>query len=48
MVKRDIEIANFKPVDFFEVEAQFTHADMSFKAKLQNEVRIEKKSVPKA
>ena len=43
VVKRDIEIANFKPVDFFEVEAQFTHADMPFKAKLQNEERIEKK-----
>ncbi|MHC5780303.1 DNA topoisomerase III [Aliivibrio fischeri] len=45
VVKRDIEIANFKPVDFFEVEAQFTHADIPFKAKLQNKKRIDKKDV---
>lgn len=45
VVKRDIEIANFKPVDFFEVEAQFTHADIPFKAKLQNKKRIDKKDL---
>ena len=45
VVKRDIEIANFKPVDFFEVDAQFTHDDVLFKAKLQSDERIEKKDI---
>ncbi|MGR6863454.1 DNA topoisomerase [Aliivibrio salmonicida] len=45
VVKRDIEIANFKPVDFFEVDAQFTHDDVLFKAKLQSDERIEKKEI---
>nr|AKN36969.1 DNA topoisomerase III [Aliivibrio fischeri] len=43
VVKRDIEIANFKPVDFFEINAHFTHDNVAFKAKLQQEERCEKK-----
>lgn len=43
VVKRDIEIANFKPVDFFEINAHFTHDNVSFKAKLQSETRCENK-----
>lgn len=35
VVKRDLEIANFKPVPFFDVDAYFSHDDIEFKAKWQ-------------
>ncbi|HFU0229596.1 TPA: DNA topoisomerase III [Vibrio parahaemolyticus] len=35
VVKRDLEIANFKPVPFFDVEAHFEHDNIAFKAKWQ-------------
>lgn len=33
VVKRDLEIANFKPLPFFDIDAHFTHDDIDFKAK---------------
>lgn len=35
VVKRDLEIANFKPVAFYDVEGFFSHDGMEFKAKWQ-------------
>lgn len=46
VVRRDLEIDNFKPVSFYDVEAFFTHEGIEFKTKWQPPKEITEKRRP--
>ncbi len=49
VVRRDTEIANFKPVAFYDIDSEFSHDGMSFKARWQvpEEVAQDKRCLDK-